>query len=262
MAQYFIDILGENLLIEPLKTHPCKEHCPLPSPNDLKYKILIKNKKLHRNSSEKLNNQNGPTVYQKPVPTLIPNNGTQNGDIDSNSSSSELTLPEKPTDKLNHDTKISGQATVPLNDSRIFESNSSGGIVIDSELPDEPAFLDEINRNNIHVPNDTAYVEPEATKAMSDLVNYVVPVPLKTFEQAKMRHRNYEMSSFNEDRGLSLVHECSREFLDYNTRQISRIYPRGPRIHSSNYNPYIFWTVGCQMCALNYQTLGTNKTSM
>ncbi|XP_068459136.1 1-phosphatidylinositol 4,5-bisphosphate phosphodiesterase zeta-1-like isoform X2 [Clinocottus analis] len=43
MAMYLISILGEKLLRTPLD-HPTAE--ALPSPNDLKYKILIKNKKL------------------------------------------------------------------------------------------------------------------------------------------------------------------------------------------------------------------------
>ena len=34
----------------------------------------------------------------------------------------------------------------------------------------------------------------------------------------------------------------------------SRIYPKGQRLDSSNYNPVIFWSAGCQLVALNYQT--------
>lgn len=41
----------------------------------------------------------------------------------------------------------------------------------------------------------------------------------------------------------------------YNKRQFSRIYPRGSRYDSSNFNPQLFWSAGCQMVALNFQTL-------
>lgn len=37
---------------------------------------------------------------------------------------------------------------------------------------------------------------------------------------------------------------------------MSRIYPKGTRMDSSNYSPQPFWNVGCQMVALNYQTMG------
>ena len=36
----------------------------------------------------------------------------------------------------------------------------------------------------------------------------------------------------------------------------SRIYPKGTRLDSSNYNPVPFWNVGSQLVALNYQTPG------
>lgn len=36
--------------------------------------------------------------------------------------------------------------------------------------------------------------------------------------------------------------------------QFSRVYPKGQRIDSSNYNPISMWNSGSQMVALNYQT--------
>lgn len=42
----------------------------------------------------------------------------------------------------------------------------------------------------------------------------------------------------------------------YNKWQMSRIYPKGTRMDSSNYQPQMFWNVGCQMVALNFQTMG------
>ena len=36
--------------------------------------------------------------------------------------------------------------------------------------------------------------------------------------------------------------------------QLSRVYPKGSRVDSSNVNPTPFWDAGCQMVALNFQT--------
>ena len=36
--------------------------------------------------------------------------------------------------------------------------------------------------------------------------------------------------------------------------QFLRLYPKGSRIKSSNYDPVSVWTCGVQMVALNYQT--------
>lgn len=46
----------------------------------------------------------------------------------------------------------------------------------------------------------------------------------------------------------------------YNKRQMSRIYPKGTRMDSSNYMPQMFWNAGCQMVALNFQTMGKSMS--
>ena len=46
LAKYCDEILGDLLLKDPLSTNPLECGVPLPNPNDLKRKILIKNKKL------------------------------------------------------------------------------------------------------------------------------------------------------------------------------------------------------------------------
>ncbi|CAM9450217.1 unnamed protein product [Chrysoparadoxa australica] len=47
------------------------------------------------------------------------------------------------------------------------------------------------------------------------------------------------------------------QWADYNKRNMSRIYPGGKRVDSSNYDPVASWNVGSQqIVALNYQTPG------
>ncbi|KAK2157222.1 hypothetical protein LSH36_195g03077 [Paralvinella palmiformis] len=62
------------------------------------------------------------------------------------------------------------------------------------------------------------------------------------------------MSSFSESAALGYLKQSAVEFVNYNKRQMSRIYPKGGRVDSSNYMPQIFWNAGCQMVALNFQT--------
>ncbi len=64
------------------------------------------------------------------------------------------------------------------------------------------------------------------------------------------------MSSFVETQATALLKEHPIEFVNYNKRQLSRIYPRGTRVDSSNFMPHVFWNAGCQLVALNFQTLG------
>jgi hypothetical protein len=46
----------------------------------------------------------------------------------------------------------------------------------------------------------------------------------------------------------------SKKWREYNVRHMTRTYPAGSRVDSSNYNPVLAWAMGCQMVALNFQT--------
>ena len=70
------------------------------------------------------------------------------------------------------------------------------------------------------------------------------------------KNRAYEMSSFDEANAVGMLKEHPVEFVKYNKRQLSRIFPRGTRLDSSNFMPQVFWNTGCQLVALNYQNLG------
>ena len=46
---------------------------------------------------------------------------------------------------------------------------------------------------------------------------------------------------------------------NHNRVHLTRIYPKGTRVDSSNYDPVPAWGAGNQMVALNYQTHGLHK---
>lgn len=64
------------------------------------------------------------------------------------------------------------------------------------------------------------------------------------------------MFSFSEKRAVGLIQKSFSEFREYNHSCLSRVYPAGIRVTSSNFNPLPHWLVGSQIVALNYQTYG------
>ena len=46
---------------------------------------------------------------------------------------------------------------------------------------------------------------------------------------------------------MNLANAQGAEYVEYNKRQLSRIYPAGGRVDSSNYNPQQAWNAGCQI---------------
>ena len=89
---------------------------------------------------------------------------------------------------------------------------------------------------------------------LSSRVNYTQPIKFPGFAKAEERNIHYHMSSFSENVALQHLKQNPIEFVNYNKRQLSRIYPKGGRVDSSNYMPQIFWNAGCQMVSLNFQT--------
>uniref|UniRef100_A0AAQ4NUD8 1-phosphatidylinositol 4,5-bisphosphate phosphodiesterase n=1 Tax=Gasterosteus aculeatus aculeatus TaxID=481459 RepID=A0AAQ4NUD8_GASAC len=231
MAEYCRTIFGDALLIEPLEKYPLVPGQALPSPQELLGKILIKNKKKHqhhRPSSSgsirrrELEEQSSPNID-------CPLMDSEGGQPLSNGE-------EKLVERMVKD----------------FEPRKSlGEGESEEDEDDEPTA--ELKKPNSD--EGTASSEVNATEEMSTLVNYIEPVKFKSFEVANKRRKFFEMSSLVETKGMDTLKSSPIEFVEYNKNQLSRIYPKGTRVDSSNYMPQLFWNVGCQMVALNFQTL-------
>eukprot|EP00978_Attheya_sp_CCMP212_P006524 scaffold15048_cov55-Attheya_sp.AAC.2 len=76
----------------------------------------------------------------------------------------------------------------------------------------------------------------------------------KAFEESQTFPAHY-MHSFGESKMRKLCrYGKGRSWVSYNQKNMSRIYPSGKRVDSSNYSPVLPWAAGCQMVALNFQT--------
>ncbi|XP_075961741.1 1-phosphatidylinositol 4,5-bisphosphate phosphodiesterase delta-4 isoform X1 [Anarhichas minor] len=187
MAKHLSQILGDTLLTTLLDGQVPQQ---LPSPQELRGKILLKAKKI-----------SGP------------------GDC----------VDETLTDEISDEEEMANDDA---------ESLSPG---------DPPAeCLNETGKKS----------KSKLSRELSDLVVYCKSVHFHGFEHARSHAKCCEMSSFSESKTKRLAKEAGTDFVQYNTRQLSRIYPGGLRTESSNYNPQEMWNVGCQIVALNFQTAG------
>ncbi|XP_061446455.1 1-phosphatidylinositol 4,5-bisphosphate phosphodiesterase delta-3 isoform X2 [Rhineura floridana] len=179
MAQHMKTILGDMLLTQPLDGDTPKQ---LPSPEQLKWKILVKGKKLSEDKSnlEKVSDGNPEEEMQE--------------EVDEKSIQEIKPLPAK----------------------------------------------------------DAVQISQE----LSDVVVYCQAVPFKSLSQALHHQQPTEMSSFSERKARKLIKESGNHFVRYNARHLSRIYPLGLKMNSSNYNPQEMWNAGCQLVTLNFQTPG------
>ncbi|XP_053184098.1 1-phosphatidylinositol 4,5-bisphosphate phosphodiesterase delta-4 [Scomber japonicus] len=185
MAQHLRQILGDTLLTSLLDGQVPQQ---LPSPQELKGKILLKAKKI--------------------------------GGLECSLDETDLVSDE--------DEMANGDA----------ESPSAEDLPAECLNPNEKKSKSKLSRE------------------LSDLVVYCKSVHFHGFEHARLHAKCYEMSSFSESKAKRLVKETGTDFVQYNTKQLSRIYPSGLRTDSSNYNPQEMWNVGCQIVALNFQRAG------
>ena len=94
-------------------------------------------------------------------------------------------------------------------------------------------------------------VHPEMTE-----ITYLGTGKVKKFDADTLRLPCDMMCSYSETTTLkNLQQEDKKEgWVLHNRGHLSRIYPKGLRINSSNYLPTPAWCVGNQLVALNYQT--------
>ncbi|XP_057400533.1 1-phosphatidylinositol 4,5-bisphosphate phosphodiesterase beta-2 isoform X5 [Balaenoptera acutorostrata] len=215
MAEYCRTIFGDMLLTEPLEKFPLKPGIPLPSPEDLRGKILIKNKKK------------------------------------------QFSGPAGPSQEPGGEAEGSGPPNVPVGEDTVWAGEEGAELEEEEveEEEEESGSLDEEEMKKMQSDEGTAGLEVTAYKEMSSLVNYVQPTKFISFESSAQKNRSYVISSFTELKAYDLLSKSSVQFVDYNKRQMSRIYPKGTRMDSSNYMPQMFWNAGCQMVALNFQTM-------
>jgi phosphatidylinositol phospholipase C, beta len=297
MVKYLIDILGDQLLTEPLSEYPLKSGVPLPSPEDLKYKIIIKfRKKRYQKSTNTVNNNNNsntnttstlPQQQQQQQSNLQSLTNTSSSFDETLKTSTTLITETPPTPSLNDSNKsikVNNQLGAPnavssattgaggrrysnitFLDYQLFNRNNSqqshSSDESDSDKDDSNLdasrsnFLTTIANTTSNSTTSSNKSQHFATIEMGSLVNYLQPTTFRTFEKSAKRNKSYEMSSFVETIAYNLHKEKSVDFVNYNKKQISRIYPKGTRISSDNFIPQMFWNVGCQLVSLNYQTL-------
>ncbi|XP_035899803.1 1-phosphatidylinositol 4,5-bisphosphate phosphodiesterase [Anopheles stephensi] len=214
LAKYCDEILGDLLLKEPIQDFPLEPGAVLPPPSALKRKILIKNKRLK------------PEVEKKELELFL---------------QGEFVIEDEDKEDA---------SAVPVDATKIAELAAPAAAAV---APVAAAAASQDGGEEappIQYTGSTTNVHPW----LSSMVNYAQPVKFQTFDYAEKKNVHHNMSSFAETTGMNLLKSQAIEFVNYNKRQMSRIYPKGTRADSSNYMPQVFWNAGCQMVSLNFQT--------
>lgn len=263
IAQYCRDFFGEMLLEVPLESHKLEPGQELPPPSLLKRKIIIKNKKKHHHHHKKHQKKQLQVLDTAEGTSESETNGTVTlSAAEENGPPPDIIPQNEMADDVAHESEQIGNGDIPhLPMLQQRQGSKDSGQDDEDEEDESSTEDDESNVEDMKlklgdkVAEKTAAKETEAGAEISALVNYVQPVHFNSFESAEKKNRMYEMSSFDEKQASTLLKEKPLDFVNYNKHQLSRVYPSGTRFDSSNFMPQEFWNAGCQLVALNYQTL-------
>jgi phosphatidylinositol phospholipase C, delta len=234
MVDIMKDGLGEKLILHPLSEQPSQ----LPSPESLKNKILVKVK-----TSE--NTENGILSDQ--------GRGRRFRSISSPSPRPELPetllLPDIPPlcspPTMSPSTQSASMTNNPYQRAMTATSVSSTG---------EESDTAQVRKSVLDVPQKVKNTS-KITKVLADLGVYLQGYKYRGFVTMEAREYNH-IFSLDETKAGSLCKNPQEkaQFEDHNLRYMFRVYPKGLRLDSSNFDPNIFWRRGVQMVALNWQT--------
>ncbi|XP_037793332.1 1-phosphatidylinositol 4,5-bisphosphate phosphodiesterase delta-4-like [Penaeus monodon] len=89
---------------------------------------------------------------------------------------------------------------------------------------------------------------------LRQIVNVLEGKKFLNFQDAFETYKCVNTPSIGETKAKGLFESYPDDFLKFTEGHVTKVYPLGTRTDSSNLKPYPFWSVGCQIVALNMQT--------
>ncbi|NXY42276.1 PLCH1 phosphodiesterase, partial [Ceuthmochares aereus] len=287
IAQYLKDIFGDKLDLSSVTTEDSRQ---LPSPQELKGKILVKGKKLphslgadaeegevsEEDSADEIEDDcklkscysNGATEHQvesfirKKLESLIKESQIRDKeDPDSFTVRALLKATHEGLNvnlKQNLDTKEGGKKSHSRSLMGNFGKHKKAvktASKYHSTSDDEDSQQNPSGKETgqLHSRLGRRRKTVKLCRALSDLVVYTNSVAAQDIVDDGSTGN---VLSFSETRAHQAVQQKAEQFMLYNQKQLTRVYPSAYRIDSSNFNPLPYWNVGCQLVALNYQSEG------
>ena len=105
-----------------------------------------------------------------------------------------------------------------------------------------------------HLSISTNGDRPPFSSSLTDLLVYTEGVKYHGFSKL-LDYDRREQFSVSERTALRIIKETQADWVKHNFTHISRVYPRASRLTSTNFDPIPMWESGCQVVALNWQTV-------
>ncbi|KAF9257919.1 PLC-like phosphodiesterase [Marasmius fiardii PR-910] len=244
----------------------------LPSPEELKGRILLKTKNLlylngRKDTSSDVGHGSPPSSWA-PYPnghtetTTSSTSDTDNGAVFSDLEQKARTILQRVRSTGKSSTSATSYTSASASES---SSPPSSGILSRKRLS---AVNGVFSSSPPNTPTPTSSPQKkdkkkEKVKMSPDLVPllvYTVGVKCRGINKKEV-YAPEEMFSLSEKRAEGMLKTGSAlDIIKHTRSHLVRIYPKGMRVSSSNYEPHRFWVMGAQLVAINWQTFDTGYT--
>ncbi|XP_068245715.1 1-phosphatidylinositol 4,5-bisphosphate phosphodiesterase delta-4-like isoform X3 [Palaemon carinicauda] len=123
----------------------------------------------------------------------------------------------------------------------------------DEDDDDDQDKIDYIDSDDGAAQSKRKPHKPLATE-LTQVINVCEGKKFISFQDAFETYKCVNTPSIGETKAYGLFENSPDDFVKFTERHVTKIYPHGTRADSSNLKPYPFWSVGCQIVALNMQT--------
>ncbi|OQV20118.1 Inactive phospholipase C-like protein 2 [Hypsibius exemplaris] len=130
------------------------------------------------------------------------------------------------------------------------EDDTAGG----GDVTEDDESAESISARNNERPGSIKRIR--LARPFSDLINYCQFQRFKSFTHSAKQGNCCCVESIPECVALKLAHSTPEEFVQHTRRFLTRVYPSGIRVDSSNFSPQDVWNCGVQIAAMNYQSVG------
>ncbi|XP_012413090.1 1-phosphatidylinositol 4,5-bisphosphate phosphodiesterase epsilon-1 [Trichechus manatus latirostris] len=291
MAEIFKTVFGEKLVAKFLFESDFSDEPMLPSADQLRRKVLLKNKKLkahqtpvdilkqkaHQLASMQAQAYNGGNANPPPASNEEEEDEEDEYDYDYESLSDDNILEDRPENKsCNDKLQFEYNEEIPKRIKKADNSACNKGKVGLSTLNASGSSRGKERKSRKSIfgnnpgrmsPGETASFNKTSGKSSIEGMR-------QTWEESSSSLNSttslsaiirtpkcYHISSLNENAAKRLCRRYSQKLIQHTTCQLLRTYPAATRIDSSNPNPLMFWLHGIQLVALNYQTDGKGPAS-
>ncbi|CAI6332274.1 unnamed protein product [Periconia digitata] len=252
MAKIMIEEFGSKLLAQPLDWGKFV----LPSPEELKHRILIKVKapaeeldvKAAANELSQRRRERGmSSPWSRPIDTIMPNTPPV-------SSPTSISPPERTTyfgtTPLGSTTSMTNYfATTPLGSTT---SATSTALLTPAGSADDS---DSLHGGEDFKKKSKKSKTSNIIKMLGDLGVYTRGMKFEDFSTQDSKTFNHVFSLNERTFDKTTKNgELKHSLEAHNMNCLMRVYPSGHRINSSNFDPLKSWRRGVQMAALNWQT--------